>query len=89
MRVDVVTIFPRMFPGPLGDGIMGRAISRGLVELVAHDLRDYAPQPHRQVDDEPFGGGARLSIPPQLGMWGGEPTPRKLREASIMIAVPK
>jgi tRNA (guanine37-N1)-methyltransferase len=57
MRVDVLTIFPDMFPGPLGTGVVGRALERGLVSLQAHDLRDFTDDRHRQVDDVPFGGG--------------------------------
>ncbi len=65
MRVDIITIFPGLFPGPLGDGIIGRAIDRGLLALRVHDLRDFAPGPHRQVDDEPFGGGGGMVLKPE------------------------
>ncbi len=65
MRVDVITIFPGLFPGPLGDGIIGRAAARGLLELHVHDLRNFAPEPHRQVDDEPFGGGGGMVLKPE------------------------
>jgi tRNA (guanine37-N1)-methyltransferase len=65
MRADIITIFPGLFPGPLGDGIMGRAIDRGLLDLQVHDLRDYAEGPHRQVDDEPFGGGGGMLLKPE------------------------
>ena len=65
MRVDVITIFPGLFPGPLGDGIIGRAAARGLLDLQVHDLRDFAPEPHRQVDDEPFGGGGGMVLKPE------------------------
>ncbi len=65
MRVDVITIFPGLFPGPLGDGIIGRAAARGLLDLHVHDLRDFAPEPHRQVDDEPFGGGGGMVLKPE------------------------
>lgn len=57
LRVDVVTIFPGMFPGTLGDGIMKRAQDAGLFELHVHDLRDFTSDKHRQVDDRAFGGG--------------------------------
>lgn len=65
MRVDIVTIFPGLFPGPLGEGIIGRAVSGGLLELHVHDLRDFAEGPHRQVDDEPFGGGGGMVLKPE------------------------
>ena len=57
MRIDVVTIFPRMVEGPLSDGIVQRAREKGLVELHVHDLRDHTDDRHRSVDDAPFGGG--------------------------------
>lgn len=74
MRIDVLTIFPTAFPGPLGIGVVGRALERGLLELHAHDLRDHAPGRHRQVDDVPFGGGAGMVLKP-------EPLIRAVREA--------
>ncbi len=65
MRVDIITIFPGFFPGPLGEGIIGRAIDRGLLDLRVHDLRDFADDPHRQIDDEPFGGGGGMVFKPE------------------------
>jgi tRNA (guanine37-N1)-methyltransferase len=57
LRIDVVTIFPRMVEGPLSDGIVQRAREAGLVDLRVHDLRDHTDDRHRTVDDAPFGGG--------------------------------
>jgi tRNA (guanine37-N1)-methyltransferase len=57
LRIDLVTIFPRMVEGPLGDGIVGRARAARLVDLRVHDLRDFTGDRHRTVDDSPFGGG--------------------------------
>ena len=65
MKVDVVTIFPRMFDGPLAEGIVGRAISRGLLDVRVHDLRDYTTDRHRVVDDVPFGGGPGMVLKPE------------------------
>jgi len=65
MRIDVITIFPTLFPGPLGDGIIGRAMQRGLLDLRVHDLREHAEGPHRQIDDEPFGGGGGMVLKPE------------------------
>jgi len=56
MRFEVLTIFPEVFPGPLGVGVVGRALERGDIELRVHDLRDYTTDRHRQVDDVAFGG---------------------------------
>jgi tRNA (guanine37-N1)-methyltransferase len=57
LRIDVVTIFPRMVEGPVSDGIVQRARESGLVEVRVHDLRDFTDDRHRTVDDAPFGGG--------------------------------
>jgi tRNA (guanine37-N1)-methyltransferase len=57
MRIDVVTIFPRMVEPPLADGIVARARAAGLLELRVHDLREHTDDRHRSVDDAPFGGG--------------------------------
>ena len=65
MRFDVVTIFPAMFGSVFSQGVVGRAIERGLLELHAHDLRDYTHDRHRQVDDMPFGGGPGMVMKPE------------------------
>jgi tRNA (guanine37-N1)-methyltransferase len=65
MHIDVLTIFPEVFPGPLGVGVVGRALQGGVLELRARDLRDHAPGRHRQVDDVPFGGGAGMVLKPE------------------------
>jgi tRNA (guanine37-N1)-methyltransferase len=57
VRIDVLTIFPGLFEGPLRESLLGRAIAGGLVDVRVHDIRDHATDRHRQVDDEPFGGG--------------------------------
>ena len=57
LRIEIVTIFPRMVKAPLEDGIVGRAVDRGLVSIRVHDLRDFTDDKHRSVDDAPFGGG--------------------------------
>ncbi len=57
MRIDVVTIFPAMVEGPLGDGIVQRARDAGLADIRVHDLRGWSDDKHRTVDDSPFGGG--------------------------------
>ncbi len=64
MLFVVVTIFPGMFPGPLAYGVVGKALAAGLFRLTVRDLRDWAPAPHRQVDDAPFGGGAGMVLMP-------------------------
>ena len=65
MRFDVVTIFPAMFGPVFQQGVVGRAIERGLLELHAHDLREHTHDRHRQVDDMPFGGGPGMVLKPE------------------------
>ncbi len=57
MRIDVVTIFPEIYPGPLGSSIVGRAQREGYLELNAVDLRSFAHDERGTVDDKPYGGG--------------------------------
>ncbi|MDQ6671286.1 MAG: tRNA (guanosine(37)-N1)-methyltransferase TrmD [Chloroflexota bacterium] len=57
MDVDVLTIFPHMFPGPLGDSIIGRALADGLARVNAVDVRSFSSDRHRTVDDYSYGGG--------------------------------
>jgi len=57
MRIDVLTIFPAIIGGPLRESLLGKAIEAGILDVRVHDIRDHATGRHRQVDDEPFGGG--------------------------------
>ena len=65
MRIDVLTIFPEMFPPILGTSILSRAISKGVVEVRVHDLRDWSEDKHRKVDDRPYGGGPGMVMRPE------------------------
>lgn len=65
LRIDVVTIFPDLFPGPVGASIPGRALERGLASLAAHDLREWGLGRHRSVDDYPYGGGVGMIMRPE------------------------
>ena len=60
MRFDVLTLFPEMFPGPLGHSLAGRALERGDWSLDTVNIRDFAEDRHATVDDSPFGGGAGM-----------------------------
>lgn len=57
MKIDILTIFPKMFKGPFDESIVRRAQEKDLVKLKIHDLRDWAEDKHKTVDDKPFGGG--------------------------------
>ncbi len=65
MMIEVLTLFPEMFPGPLSTGVTGRGLAAGLVTLRLHNLRDYTHDRHRQVDDIPYGGGAGMVLKPE------------------------
>jgi tRNA (guanine37-N1)-methyltransferase len=65
MKIAVLTLFPGMFAGPLDESIIKRAREAGLLELTLHNLRDYAHDRHRTVDDRPFGGGPGMLLKPE------------------------
>jgi len=65
MKIDVLTLFPGMFPGPLDESIIKRACESGRLRLGIRDLRDYTHDRHRKVDDRPFGGGPGMLMKPE------------------------
>lgn len=65
LKIDILTIFPEVVQGPLSESIIGRAVSGGVVDLKAHDLRDWCRDRHRKVDDEPYGGGPGMVMKPE------------------------
>ena len=65
MKFDIVTIFPRMVSAGLAEGVVGRGIERGLLDVAVHDLRDYTTDRHRSVDDQPYGGGPGMVMKPE------------------------
>jgi len=65
MRFDVLTLFPEMFSGYVGQSLLKRAIDAGIVDVQLHNIRDWAQGKHRQVDDRPFGGGPGMVLRPE------------------------
>jgi tRNA (guanine37-N1)-methyltransferase len=65
MKIDVLTLFPAMFAGPLDESIIKRARAAGLLDLKVHNLRDWAHDRHKTVDDRPFGGGPGMLLKPE------------------------
>lgn len=65
MKIDVLTLFPAMFAGPLDESIVQRAREKGVLELAVHNLRDYTHDRHKTVDDRPFGGGPGMLLKPE------------------------
>src|ERR1700730_14975827 len=65
MQIDIISIFPEFFRGPLDYGIVRRAREAGLVKIDIHDLRAFTRDRHRTVDDRPFGGGEGMVLKPE------------------------
>lgn len=65
MKIDVLTLFPAMFAGPLDESIIKRARQAGLLDLKLHQLRDWTHDRHKTVDDRPFGGGPGMLLKPE------------------------
>ena len=66
MHFDILTLFPEMFAGPLGTSMIGKARERGLLSVEVWNIRDYALDKHRTVDDTPYGGGAGMVLRPDV-----------------------
>lgn len=62
MKIDILTLFPKMFVGPFDESIIKRAREKGLVEINIHNLRDWAKDRHKTVDDRPYGGGVGMVL---------------------------
>ena len=65
MDFHVLTIFPEMFDSPFSSGLISKAVVKGLVRITYHDIRNYATDPHKSVDDYPFGGGPGMVMKPE------------------------
>ncbi|MDX1510858.1 MAG: tRNA (guanosine(37)-N1)-methyltransferase TrmD [Nitriliruptorales bacterium] len=87
MRIDIITIFPEWFDGPLGTSLLGKADDDGTLDIRVHDLRDWTDDRHRSVDDAPYGGGAGMVMRADVwfraaeAVWNDvEPTPEPRHE---------
>lgn len=65
MRIDVLSLFPKMFEGPMGESIIGKAVEKGLLEINVSNFREYSDNKHQTVDDYPYGGGAGMLLKAQ------------------------
>ncbi len=65
MRIDVLTLFPAMFEGPMTESMLWKARDRGLLDLRLHDIREHSLDKHRKVDDIPYGGGGGMIMHPE------------------------
>jgi tRNA (guanine37-N1)-methyltransferase len=66
MRIDILTLFPNMFRGPFDESIVRRAVDAGLVSIHLHDIRKWAKDRHKTVDDYPYGGGPGMVMKPDV-----------------------
>lgn len=85
MIFEVVTIFPGMIADLPADGVVGRAVARGLVDLRVHDLRDFTDDRHRVVDDQPYGGGPGMVLKPEPVVRAVEAIVRERGEPAAVI----
>jgi tRNA (guanine37-N1)-methyltransferase len=82
LRIDILTLFPRMFEGPLTESLIGKAREKGNVDLRVRDIRDFSDDKHRTVDDRPYGGGPGMVMKP-------EPLFRALQASGVPAAKKK
>jgi tRNA (guanine37-N1)-methyltransferase len=89
VRLDIVTIFPEYFDGPLSASLIGKAAARGDIDFRVHDLRQWAHDVHRTVDDVPFGGGPGMVMKPDV--WGDaidEIVPGQGQDVTLVVPTP-
>lgn len=87
MRIDVLTIFPEMFPPVLGTSILKRAAAKGVVKIGVHDLRDWSNDKHRKVDDRPYGGGPGMVMRADPFFLAMEELKKKQRKAKPHVVL--
>jgi tRNA (guanine37-N1)-methyltransferase len=87
MKIDILTLFPEIALAPLSDSIIQRARSAGLVEIVAHQLRDWSEDKHKRVDDSPCGGGPGMVLQP--GPLAGAIRDLKTENTHVILMTPQ
>ncbi len=92
MRIDILTLFPQMFISPFSQSIVKRAVDRKLVEIQILNIRDYTHDPHRVVDDSPYGGGTGMVLKPETIFEAVEAVATQAQEdssASVILLTPQ
>jgi len=89
MRIDIITIFPKMFSPVLNESIIKRAQEKGKVKIYIHNLRDYSVDRHKKVDDRPFGGGSGMVLTAQPIFKAVEKIKRKIKSAKVILLCPQ
>lgn len=85
MKIDIITIFPKMFKPILDESIIRRAQKKGLVKIVVHNLRDYSTDKHKKIDDRPFGGGPGMVFKPEPIFRAVEHIKSKIKNQKLKI----
>ena len=89
LEVEILTLFPRMFAGYLGESILGKAQESGLLEVRVADIRDHAQGKHRVADDAPYGGGAGMVMKPEPLTEAIEAARARLPGALVVMTSPR
>jgi tRNA (guanine37-N1)-methyltransferase len=88
MKIDILTLFPEMFDGPFGSSIIKRAREKGLVHINTINIRDFAYDKHRVVDDYPFGGGAGMVMKPEP-IYGAVSSAKETNTGKVILLCPQ
>lgn len=91
MKIDIITIFPRIFDSYFNESIISRAKKKGTISIKVHDLRDFTSDKHRKVDDTPYGGGAGMVLKVEpifkaVGSLKGEASEGKMKTRTILFS---
>ena len=89
MRVDILTLFPGIFSGPLDQSILAKARDAGLLVVEIHDLREFAEGKHRVTDEPPFGGGGGMVMKPEPIFAGVESLKRRFGPGKVVLLSPQ
>src|SRR5215211_3292892 len=89
LRVEVLTLFPRMISAYVSESILGKAQAKGLLQVTVTDIRDFAEGRHRVCDDAPYGGGAGMVMKPEPLVAAIEAARRRLPRARTLLMSPR
>lgn len=91
MRIDILSLFPKMFDGPFGESIIKRAVDSGRISIFVHNTRDFTHDKHHQVDDYPYGGGSGMLLKPEPLFEGVETIKKEISNdsASVILLTPQ
>lgn len=89
MRIDIITIFPKMFKAALNESIIKRAQKKGRVVICIHNLRDYSADKHKKVDDRPFGGGSGMVLTCQPIFNAVKSLKKMSKKAKVILLTPQ